>query len=62
MHLTQSTDLALRALMLTATREDRLTVRDLSKALDVPLTHMAKIVQRLQRLDLVVTVRGRTGG
>ena len=62
MQLTQSTDLALRALMLAATREDRLTVHELADALGVPRTHMAKIVQRLQRLDLLVTVRGRAGG
>jgi Rrf2 family transcriptional regulator, nitric oxide-sensitive transcriptional repressor len=62
MRLTHSTDLALRVLMLAATREDRLTVRDLSQALGVPVTHMAKIVQRLQRLELIITVRGRAGG
>jgi Rrf2 family nitric oxide-sensitive transcriptional repressor len=62
MELTQSTDLALRVLMLTAVHEDLLTVRDLANQLAVPETHMAKIVQRLQRLGMVATVRGRSGG
>ncbi|OHV22441.1 Rrf2 family transcriptional regulator [Parafrankia soli] len=62
MQLTQSTDLALRVLMLAATRTSRLTIRDLAESLDVPVTHMAKIVQRLQRLELIVTMRGRAGG
>ncbi|MBL7499341.1 Rrf2 family transcriptional regulator [Frankia sp. CNm7] len=62
MQLTHSTDLALRVLMLTAARESLITIRELAETLEVPATHMAKIVQRLQHLDLVVTTRGRAGG
>jgi Rrf2 family nitric oxide-sensitive transcriptional repressor len=62
MRLNHSTDLALRVLMLTATRGDLVTIRDLATALTVPEAHLAKIVQRLQRLGLVITVRGRAGG
>jgi Rrf2 family nitric oxide-sensitive transcriptional repressor len=61
-HLTRSTDIALRAVMLMASGTDQLTVDQLSTALHIPRNHMAKVVQRLQRHGFVVTVRGRVGG
>jgi Rrf2 family nitric oxide-sensitive transcriptional repressor len=64
--LTRSTDVALRVLMLVGTAgpggDDRVTVARLATTLDVPPHHLAKIVQRLQRLGLLVTTRGRGGG
>ncbi|GAA4233306.1 nitric oxide-sensing transcriptional repressor NsrR [Actinomadura meridiana] len=62
MHLTQSTDLALRALMLLAARDERRSASDLAELLNVAPQHMAKIVQRLRRLGFVGTSRGRGGG
>ncbi|MFE9750464.1 RrF2 family transcriptional regulator [Saccharothrix saharensis] len=62
MHLIRSTDIALRVVMLLATDGGRLTVDQLSDALEVPRHHMAKVVQRLQRHGFVATARGRTGG
>ncbi|GAA2131205.1 RrF2 family transcriptional regulator [Actinomadura napierensis] len=62
MHLTHSTDLALRALMLLGARDERRSAADLAARLRVPPQHMAKIVQRLRRHGLVETARGRGGG
>ncbi|MEV6597834.1 Rrf2 family transcriptional regulator [Actinoplanes sp. NPDC051346] len=62
MRLNRSTDIGLRILMLGATRDDRLTIDELADALAVPRHHLAKVVQRLQHLGLLETVRGRSGG
>ncbi|WP_141585701.1 Rrf2 family transcriptional regulator [Actinomadura sp. WMMA1423] len=62
MHLTQSTDLALRVLMLLAARNERRSAADLAERLQVAPQHMAKIVQRLRRDGFVATTRGRGGG
>jgi Rrf2 family nitric oxide-sensitive transcriptional repressor len=61
-HLNRSTDISLRILMLGATRDDRLTIDELAESLVVPRHHLAKVVQRLQHLGLLETVRGRSGG
>ncbi|MBW4718563.1 RrF2 family transcriptional regulator [Saccharothrix obliqua] len=62
MQLTRATDIALRVLMLTATRSGLSTVDDLATALAVPRNHLAKVVQKLAHRGLLVTVRGRSGG
>jgi Rrf2 family nitric oxide-sensitive transcriptional repressor len=61
--LNRSTDIGLRVLMLAAAREDDLlTIDTLADAVAVPRNHLAKVVQRLQHLGLLETVRGRNGG
>lgn len=62
MQLNRATDIALRVLMLTAADRERQTIDELAHALAVPRNHMAKVVQRLQRLGLLSTTRGRAGG
>ncbi|MEV6343614.1 Rrf2 family transcriptional regulator [Actinoplanes sp. NPDC051851] len=62
MRLNRSTDIGLRVLMLGAVTDDLLTVDRLAESLDVPRHHLAKVVQRLQHLGLLSTVRGRNGG
>ncbi|MFA1541997.1 RrF2 family transcriptional regulator [Actinomadura monticuli] len=62
MYLTQSTDLALRALMLLGAGDRRRSAADLAGSLHVAPQHMAKIVQRLRGHGLVKTSRGRGGG
>ncbi len=63
MRLNRSTDIGLRVLMLAAAREsDLLTIDVLADAVAVPRSHLAKVVQRLQHLGLLDTVRGRSGG
>jgi Rrf2 family nitric oxide-sensitive transcriptional repressor len=61
-YLTQSTDLALRALMLLGARDERRSAADLADRLGVAPQHMAKIVQRLRGHGFVKTSRGRGGG
>jgi Rrf2 family nitric oxide-sensitive transcriptional repressor len=60
--LNRSTDISLRILMVCAVRDDRLTIDELAESLAVPRHHLAKVVQRLQHLGMLETVRGRSGG
>ncbi|MFV2011212.1 MULTISPECIES: RrF2 family transcriptional regulator [unclassified Micromonospora] len=62
MKLNRSTDMALRVAMFAAASRTRTTVDDLAARLALPRSHVAKVVQRLQRLGVLVTVRGRAGG
>ncbi|WP_411101944.1 RrF2 family transcriptional regulator [Streptomyces sp. cmx-4-9] len=66
MRLTRFTDLALRVLMRLAVTDagaaDLPTTRAVAATLEVPYTHTAKVVARLQHLGLVEARRGRGGG
>ncbi|KIR65919.1 MULTISPECIES: RrF2 family transcriptional regulator [Micromonospora] len=62
MKLNRSTDMALRIAMLAAVTPARTTVDELAERLELPRSHVAKVVQRLQRLGVLVTIRGRSGG
>lgn len=64
MRLTKFTDLALRAVMHLAVPEHKppLTTREVAGAMDVPYTHMAKAISRLQHLAVIDARRGRGGG
>ncbi|MFI8185009.1 RrF2 family transcriptional regulator [Actinacidiphila glaucinigra] len=62
MRLTKSTDLALRAVMALAVKDEPSTARDVAEAMRVPYSHLAKVVARLQHLGVVETRRGRGGG
>ncbi|GAA4567006.1 Rrf2 family transcriptional regulator [Micromonospora coerulea] len=62
MKLNRSTDMALRIAMLTAASPARTTVDELATQLALPRSHVAKVVQRLQRIGVLHTVRGRSGG
>ncbi|MFD7031817.1 RrF2 family transcriptional regulator [Streptomyces sp. NPDC059917] len=63
MRLTRFTDLALRVLMRLAVEETDLpTTREVAAAMEVPYTHTAKVVAKLQHLGLVEARRGRGGG
>ncbi|MDG4801877.1 Rrf2 family transcriptional regulator [Micromonospora sp. WMMD980] len=62
MRLNRSTDMALRIAMSTAAAPRRATVDELAARLALPRSHVAKVVQRLQRLGVLVTIRGRSGG
>lgn len=54
--------MALRIVMLAGGHSGRLTVDELADQLELPRHHVAKVVQRLQHLGVLVTVRGRNGG
>lgn len=63
MRLAKFTDVALRTLMcLAMAKEELLTTRQVAEVVDVPYTHVAKAVARLQHLGLVEARRGRGGG
>ncbi|MFF1921649.1 RrF2 family transcriptional regulator [Streptomyces sp. NPDC058221] len=64
MRLTRFTDVALRVLMRLAVVEDGdpPTTREVAATMDVPYSHAAKVVARLQHLGLVEARRGRGGG
>ncbi|MGI5471611.1 RrF2 family transcriptional regulator [Streptomyces sp. CA-132043] len=64
MRLTKFTDLALRAVMRLAVSEEDAypTTREVADAMNVPYTHTAKAVTRLQHLGVVEARRGRGGG
>ncbi|MFB4422023.1 Rrf2 family transcriptional regulator [Streptomyces sp. QL37] len=65
MRLTRFTDVALRVLMrltVTTEGEDPPTTREVAATVQVPYTHTAKVVARLQHLGLVEARRGRGGG
>lgn len=63
--LTKFTDLALRAVMRLAVSDEGgalPTTREVAEVVDVPYTHMAKVISRLQHLGVVEARRGRGGG
>ncbi len=63
MQLSGFTDLALRIVMrLTVLEDTATTTRTVSDELQVRYTHAAKAVAALQRLGVVETRRGRSGG
>ncbi|WP_406383832.1 RrF2 family transcriptional regulator [Streptomyces sp. NBC_01618] len=64
MRLTRFTDVALRVLMRLAVveNEDPPTTREVAATMQVPYTHAAKVVAKLQHLGLVEARRGRGGG
>ncbi|MCT2590288.1 Rrf2 family transcriptional regulator [Streptomyces sp. N2-109] len=62
MRLTKSTDIALRIAMRLAVLEEAPTTREVATAVEVPYSHAAKVVSRLQHLGIVEARRGRGGG
>ncbi|WP_406092693.1 RrF2 family transcriptional regulator [Streptomyces sp. NBC_01013] len=64
MRLTKFTDVALRVLMRLAVveNEDPPTTREVAATMQVPYSHAAKVVARLQHLGLIEARRGRGGG
>ncbi|MEV0372521.1 Rrf2 family transcriptional regulator [Streptomyces sp. NPDC050636] len=65
MRLTKSTDIALRIAMRLAVLDDTgdaPTTREVASAVDVPYTHAAKVVSKLQHLGAIEARRGRGGG
>lgn len=63
MRLLRSTDLALRVLMrLAVAGGSTPTTRDVAADMQVPYTHLAKVVAELQHMGLLDARRGRGGG
>ena len=63
MRLTKGTDLALRiAMRLAVVTGEAPTTREVAEAVEVPYSHAAKVVTRLQHLGVIEARRGRGGG
>lgn len=63
MHLTQFSDYALRvALYLAVHPDESASVDRISRSYGISRNHLAKVVQRLTELGVVVSTRGRGGG
>ncbi len=64
MHITKNTDYSLRTLMLLAlqTPDTLISIEEISATFNISRGHLMKIVNRLARMGLVETVRGRSGG
>lgn len=63
MRLTVFTDYSLRVLLvLTARRDELVTISEISSAFDISETHLTKVVNTLARRGWIETVRGRGGG
>lgn len=63
MHLTRYTDFSFRLLMALGLEPGRaMTIRQVSELYGISRNHLVKVVNRLHRLGLVETTRGRRGG
>jgi len=61
--ITRNTDYAIRALSCIASSKDEIiTVSDLSKKLDMPRPFLRKILQALNKSDLLRSTKGSGGG
>jgi Rrf2 family nitric oxide-sensitive transcriptional repressor len=62
MKLTRTSDAAFRILVLMAREKDRQSAQIISKALSIPYSQTAKILQNLARAGFVRTAKGKGGG
>lgn len=64
MQITKFTDLSLRVLMYLTHEVDGeiVTINEIAQQFDVPRNHLIKVVTRLNKLNWVMTIRGRHGG
>jgi Rrf2 family nitric oxide-sensitive transcriptional repressor len=63
MHLTFSTDYALRQLMLVGREPDRLvTIEEVAARFNISKNHLMKVAYQLGQAEYLETVRGRNGG
>ncbi|MFC1767675.1 RrF2 family transcriptional regulator [Candidatus Margulisiibacteriota bacterium] len=62
MKFTRATDYAVRLLVHLASKDGEGTSIELSKRLDIPFNHLAKLVQALARKGYLITRKGKGGG
>ena len=60
--LNRASDFALRILILLSKSDEPLSVESIAEELDLPKSHVMKIVARLASAGIIVTQRGRSGG
>ncbi|MGI8313930.1 Rrf2 family transcriptional regulator [Halobacillus mangrovi] len=64
MRLKKYTDYALRVLIFTASKEDGTLAnkKEISEVFNISENHLGKIIHELNKLGLIETIRGRSGG
>ena len=62
MKITRAADFAIRVLTYLASNNNEITSEELANRLDIPLNHLAKIVQTLARKGYLITKKGKNGG
>lgn len=63
MYLSKFTDYSFRSLIYLAKNRDKLcTVEELAKKLEISEHHLKKIIHKMAKTDLVISMKGRTGG
>ncbi|KGP92711.1 Rrf2 family transcriptional regulator [Pontibacillus chungwhensis BH030062] len=64
MRLKKYTDYSLRVLLYVGSKEqDHLSsIKEISQAFDISQNHLSKVVFHLGKLELIQTIRGRSGG
>lgn len=62
MRLNQASDFALRILMLLADQNEPLTVDEIATRLEIAKSHTMKIVAKLVKAGILLSLRGRNGG
>lgn len=62
MQITSYTDYSLRALIFMALKNQKVSIREISKAFDISHHHLTKAVHHLIRLGYAQSLRGKTGG
>ena len=63
MQLTLYTDYSLRVLLYLATHpKQRVTISEISEYFGISRNHLVKVVHNLGKLDLIHTIRGKSGG
>ncbi len=63
MYVTREADYAVRCVLhLSKNYEQLVSVNDIAKSIHIPKSFLAKILQRLMKKDIVISVRGIKGG
>lgn len=63
MYVTREADYAVRCVLhLSKNHEQLVSVNDIAKSMHIPKSFLAKILQRLMKNDIVISVRGMRGG
>lgn len=62
MKITKASDYAIRLLTHLASMKGEATSEALAKKLDIPFSHLAKLVQKLARRRYLITRKGKGGG
>lgn len=62
MHLTNFSDYALRVLIYLSLRNEKSSIAEVSKILNLSENHLMKVVHRLAKLGYIQSLRGKNGG